>query len=314
MRLSCFSGKALAAMSSAVFLAAGCVVDSGPTGVRPTVVEPGWDHGIPPRDFIQGGVPLYYNIEPGVAYYPVFVDFPGSCHCIMPMRYYAGAWYAPGNIVVYRGHFPYHHPREEHRRAWQQSHGTYQGQQAFHGRLETGPDHRLRPMPPMNSIHARHPPAPAAPGPSARPGTPPAPQNPVPQAPSPQTQGSKPGAYPGYQGQATQTGAPQGQPATSRHGNSQNQAPQTPAPQLQAPQGTAQQGVPPGARPTAVQGQAPQMTGAPAQTPATRPSSPPPPPSEAPPQAQPQPAAHPHHGGDKGRPACSKEDHDARKC
>lgn len=313
MRFPCFSGKALVAMSSAAFLAAGCVVDSGPMGVRPTVVEPGWDHGAPPREYIQGGVPLYYNVEPGVAYYPLFVDFPGSCHCIMPVRYYAGTWYAPGNIVIYRGHFPYHHPREEQRRAWQQSHGMYQGQQAFHGRFDTGPDHRLRPMPPMNSIHANHPPAQ---GPAARPAMPPAPP---PQTAAPQAQGTRPGAYRGYQEQA-----PQGQTPVSRHANNPGHAPQIPAPQIPAPQtqaapipapqGAAQQGLPAGARPTAAHGQSPQITGAPGQAPATRPSSPPPPSSETTPQAQPQPAARPPHGGDRGRPACSKEDHDARKC
>lgn len=156
MKIAGFGSRTLFAMSSMAFLVMGCVVDPSMMG-RPTYVEqPGWDDGVPPGEYIQGGAPLYYSSEPGVAYYPVYVDFPGSCHCIMPVRYYEGVWYAPGNVYVYRGHFPFHHPAEEPRRVWLQNRGVFQGQPAYRGRLEQGADRRMRPVPPTDSGYVNH--------------------------------------------------------------------------------------------------------------------------------------------------------------
>ncbi|MCR4333730.1 MAG: hypothetical protein NUV60_01775 [Patescibacteria group bacterium] len=79
---------------TAGIILSGCVVV--PTGPRPTIVRPAYtviveDGGAPPAKYIvEGERPIFYNIEPGIAFYPVFFGFPGSCFCYMPVRYVGG--------------------------------------------------------------------------------------------------------------------------------------------------------------------------------------------------------------------------------
>ena len=141
-------------------LLAGCVVV--PAGSRPVpvvgqtaiVID---DSGAPPAEFVVEGQPVYYTIEPGVAFYPVFLGFPGSCFCIMPVRFVAGVWYAPGGVVVHRGHFPFYHPGHAHLNVWRGNHRAFRGHAAEHGRLEHGPAGKRRPVPPAGHARPRGP-------------------------------------------------------------------------------------------------------------------------------------------------------------
>jgi hypothetical protein len=167
--------RCLAVMTVALCLAAsGCVVESaGPYGTYDPYrtsgaaypaeggylppPPPGADwapsYYVPPGEYIEGGAPVYYGSEPGVAYYPMFLDFPGSCFCIMPVRYDAGIWWAPGGVIVYRGMFPFHHARREHLEEWRRSEGVFGGHAPARGRLERGPDNRAYPIAP-EGIHS----------------------------------------------------------------------------------------------------------------------------------------------------------------
>lgn len=137
-------------------LLAGCVVV--PAGSRPVpVVGPTVividDSGAPPPEFIIGNRPLYYGGEPGVPYYEVFFGFPGSCFCILPVRFVGGVWYVPGRIEVHRGHLPFHRPGPQHLNAWNQSRGVFRGHAPVYGQMERGPSGRLRPLPPPGVHH-----------------------------------------------------------------------------------------------------------------------------------------------------------------
>jgi len=110
------------------------------------------DHGVPPIEYVEGGAPVYYETEPGVAFYPIYLDAPGSCFCIVPMRYVGGAWLGVGGVVLYRGHFPYHHALPQHREVWLRSGGEFGGHRPVFGRIERN-GNVLRPLPPPGSIH-----------------------------------------------------------------------------------------------------------------------------------------------------------------
>jgi Double zinc ribbon len=71
----------------------------------------------PPPEFMEGE-PIFVASEPNVAYYPIFVDFPGSCNCIMPVRYVNGIWYTVGNKPIYRGTFAFHHAQPSVHNDW----------------------------------------------------------------------------------------------------------------------------------------------------------------------------------------------------
>ena len=142
---------------------AGCVMAPAPYAYQ----QPGYapapmsDHFVPPPEFIEGGAPVYYDAEPGVAFYPIFLDAPGSCFCVVPMRYFNGMWLGVGGAVLYRGHFPFHHAPPDRREYWNRSGGVVNGHAPVHGRIEHEGG-AMRPVPPAESMHAR-PPVPVVP-------------------------------------------------------------------------------------------------------------------------------------------------------
>ena len=133
------------------------IIEPAPIGIAPTYApmpEPyplaSGDDFVPPQEFIEGGAPVYYDAEPGVAFYPMFLGYPGSCFCIMPVRYYDGAWLGVGGAVVHRGNFPFHHAGAMHRDVWNRSGGVMNGHAPMHGHFTGG-----RAVPPPDSLHSR---------------------------------------------------------------------------------------------------------------------------------------------------------------
>ena len=142
----------------------GCVVTPAPVVYRqpgPAYSGPMMvDHGVPPIEYVEGGAPVYYETEPGVAFYPVFLDAPGSCFCIVPMRYVGGVWLGVGGVVLYRGHFPFHHAPPQHREIWLRSGGVVGGHRPMPGRIERD-GNVMRALPPPGSVHYQDAPHPA---------------------------------------------------------------------------------------------------------------------------------------------------------
>ena len=137
---------------------AGCVIAPAPVAYQAQRYEqapaPAYDQYVPPPEYIEGGAPVYYDTEPGVAFYPIFLDVPGSCFCIVPMRFYNGVWLGIGGTVLYRGHFALHHAPQDRRDFWIRSGGVVNGYAPVHGRIEHEGG-AMRPVPPVESIHAR---------------------------------------------------------------------------------------------------------------------------------------------------------------
>ena len=132
----------------------GCVVATRPAVVPATTM--GFEEQYaPPLEFVVGGAPIYYDMEPGVAYYPIFLDAPGSCFCIVPMRYVNGVWLGVGGVVLYRGGFRFHHPSQYHRDVWLRSGGVINGYVPVRGNVERV-GNAVRPVPPPGSVHAQH--------------------------------------------------------------------------------------------------------------------------------------------------------------
>ena len=126
----------------------------------PVVVEPPvryvavQSEYIPPAEYVVGA-PLYYESQPGVAFYPMFIGTPGSCYCVVPMRFYRNVWLGVDGGVIYRGHFPYvAASRIEHRHleAWHHDEGAFRGMRPMHGSFQMVDGH-ARPMPPQGSMH-----------------------------------------------------------------------------------------------------------------------------------------------------------------
>ncbi len=136
----------------------GCVVTPGPTVVpQPTSAPVGMgfeDQYSPPLEYVEGGAPIFYDTEPGVAYYPILLDTPGSCFCIVPMRYVNGVWLGVGGVVLYRGYFRFHYPTQHHRDVWVRSGGVINGYAPMRGSVERV-GNVVRPVPPPGSIHAQ---------------------------------------------------------------------------------------------------------------------------------------------------------------
>lgn len=142
---------------------AGCVATVGPV-VRPApapvvVEEVPVDEAAPPAEYVVDGAPVYYAVEPGVAYYPVFIEDAFLCapvaFCVLPVRFYGGAWYAPGGVIVHRGYWAFHHPGPAHRRAlgaWREHRGVFRGHAAEFGRMHRDAQGHVRPVPP-HGIH-----------------------------------------------------------------------------------------------------------------------------------------------------------------
>ncbi len=145
-------------------LTVGVLYGCGPVVVRPVQlsVQPAAvaveDGGAPPAEYVVEGAPVYYEAEPGVAFYPMFLDFPGSCFCIMPVRFYGGVWYAPGRVVVHSGHWAFHRPQPHHLHAWRSGGGHFRGHAPMRGHLERGPGGRMRAVAPQQRAPAKAPP------------------------------------------------------------------------------------------------------------------------------------------------------------
>jgi len=110
---------------------------------------------IPPTEYIVDA-PVYYDDHPGVAFYPLYIDAPGSCFCVMPMRYVDGAWYGVGGREIYRGYFVYHRPPEIQIDQWRAGGGVINGKRPVFGSIVNS-NGQWRPNPPMGSIHDRAP-------------------------------------------------------------------------------------------------------------------------------------------------------------
>ena len=111
------------------------------------------DEYVPPPEYVVDG-PLYYDTYPGVPFYPIFIDTPGSCFCVMPMRYYGGVWLGVTGVVIHRGFFPYRRVEPVHRSYWQQQGGVVNGMRPSRGAFEHRGE-RMVPMPPVGSTHHR---------------------------------------------------------------------------------------------------------------------------------------------------------------
>jgi len=137
----------------------GCAVAVRPMAPRPVVVQTASavdeDDGAPPPEYIvESEQPVFYDVEPGVAFYPVFFGYPGSCFCYMPVRYVGGVWFGPGHREIYRGHFAEHRGGPAHLNAWRSSGGHFGGHAAVRGHMERGPGGRVHVTPPAS--HAQH--------------------------------------------------------------------------------------------------------------------------------------------------------------
>ncbi|MDP1689690.1 MAG: hypothetical protein Q8L52_00565 [bacterium] len=102
---------------------------------QPIAVE---DDGAPPAEYVIVSEVVYYDIEPGVAFWPVFFGYPGSCYCYMPARFVGGVWWGPGRHEIHRGHFAQHRGEAHHLNAWRQNGGTFRGHTAVRGHIERG--------------------------------------------------------------------------------------------------------------------------------------------------------------------------------
>ncbi len=121
---------------------------------QPVQYEAAQDEYIPPVEYVVDA-PVYYDSLPGIAFYPMFIDAPGSCHCVVPMRFYRGAWLNVNGEVIHRGHFPYVPASRigaRHLEAWRHSEGIIRGMRPMHGSFQMVGGH-ARPVPPAGSIH-----------------------------------------------------------------------------------------------------------------------------------------------------------------
>ena len=119
--------------------------------VRPVAVQSEY---IPPQDYVVGA-PLYYESAPGVAFYPMFISTPGSCFCVVPMRFYNGVWLGVDGVVLHRGHFqfvPAARIESRHLETWRHSEAVFHGMRPMHGSFQVVGGH-ARPLPPPGSMH-----------------------------------------------------------------------------------------------------------------------------------------------------------------
>jgi hypothetical protein len=106
---------------------------------------------VPPQEYIVDA-PLYYDMQPGVAFYPIYIDTPGSCFCVMPMRYYGGVWLGVTGEVIYRGFFPYRRAEPHHRTVYLQRTIVVNGFSPHRGRFESVGG-RVVVLPPVGTMH-----------------------------------------------------------------------------------------------------------------------------------------------------------------
>ena len=141
--------RAVAMGMLAAGILAGCVLPPPYPGDSMGAME---DAALPPVEYVVGGAPVYYAVEPGVAYYPIFLDTPGSCHCVVPMRYAGGVWFGLGGVILHRGYLPLRHPAPHQREIWLRSGGVWQGHAPLHGSFGYQGS-RPYSVPPPGSLH-----------------------------------------------------------------------------------------------------------------------------------------------------------------
>ena len=106
---------------------------------------------VPPQEYIVDA-PLYYDNQPGVAFYPIYIDTPGSCFCVMPMRYFGGVWLGVTGELIYRGFFPYRIAESHHRTVYLQRTLVVNGFSPHRGRFESVGG-RVVVLPPVGTMH-----------------------------------------------------------------------------------------------------------------------------------------------------------------
>ncbi|MDI9336245.1 MAG: hypothetical protein QM520_04365 [Gammaproteobacteria bacterium] len=65
---------------------------------------------IPPIEYVVGGAPIYFEDQLATPYYPLYINTPGSCHCVVPVRYFRGSWYSYQGLLVHSGRMPLYIP------------------------------------------------------------------------------------------------------------------------------------------------------------------------------------------------------------
>ena len=126
--------KAALLVLVATLLGAGCVI-----APEPYATYGPYDDYSPPQEYLADA-PVYYAAHPGVAFYPLFINAPGSCFCVVPMRFYGGVWYGVDGVVLHRGHFAYTPAariESRHISAWRNSGGVVHGMQPARGTVQT---------------------------------------------------------------------------------------------------------------------------------------------------------------------------------
>lgn len=153
-----------------LLMTAGCVVAPGPSQPIPAPYPSTYpstypsayplayptaypNEYVPPLEYVVDG-PVYYDTYPSVPFYPIFIDTPGSCFCVMPMRYVGGVWFSVTGAVIYRGFFPFRRIEPVHRTYWLQNGGVVNGMRPSRGAFEPWGD-RMVPAPPPGSLHHR---------------------------------------------------------------------------------------------------------------------------------------------------------------
>lgn len=196
------------------------------------------EEGAPPVEFMAEQQPIFYDQQPGVAFWPVFFGMPGSCLCIMPVYLEGGVFYGPGAVVVMqREAFVYYRPGPAHLHSWHESRGTWHGHAGVRGTMERGPGGRMHVVAPAG-VHAQQHQQRQAAKQQQRP-----PQEHH-QQPTPQAQPPRPQAQP----QGNQPTTAKGQlprPQASPQAKSALAAKSAPPARSAAPQGQQQQRKPP---------------------------------------------------------------------
>lgn len=143
----------------------GCVVAPTPgyPPAQPQAMPPAYpsaaypaagEEWVPPQEYVVGGAPVYYDVDPGVAYYPMYLNTPGSCNCVVPMRYANGVWLGLGGVVLHRGNLSLARPAPYQYDAWTRSGGVWRGYTPVPGRWEYRSG-RPYAVPPAGGIHYR---------------------------------------------------------------------------------------------------------------------------------------------------------------
>jgi hypothetical protein len=140
----------------AATLVSSCVVRPAPVRYVETAPPPpsqyaDEDEYVPPEEYVVDG-PVYFDTMPGITFYPIYIDAPGSCYCVVAMRFYRGVWLGVDNRVIYRGQFSFRPAPPQHRAEWHRHGGVVHGMRPIRGTF-VHQGGRLRPMPPPDTRH-----------------------------------------------------------------------------------------------------------------------------------------------------------------